>query len=349
VNFSDPATGPTDIAQPERYQIQLEADGTILIQADCNTGSGIYSVNESSISIIPGPMTRAACPENSQDAAFLQYLSAAVIWFTQEGDLFFDLFADSGTMRFAAAGEELTTEAPESESSDSIPPDAIHIDVTGLAETYSWEVRDSIPSSPGPGGAGMPAHIIVTFDGETADEAIANNGRYLYIFPVENYQNVGGQPVVDQVTRLTELISMTEGTPPESPMPLLPPPSSFMDRWVQFAQQDFINGTGIRYVSEAPNRQAIGPWVNLGTAYYFQGLTEDGRFYLSLHWPVSTAALPNTAEDVPDDVEAQATNPETYPDYLQETKDALNGLDTADWLPDLAKLDALVASISFQR
>jgi heat shock protein HslJ/uncharacterized lipoprotein YbaY len=347
VSFSDAATGPTDIAEPERYQIQLEADGTILIQADCNSGSGIFSVNESSISIIPGPMTRAACPEDSQDAAFLQYLSAAVIWFTQEGDLFFDLFADSGTMRFAAADEELTAEAPESESSDTIPPDAIQIDVTGLAETYSWEVRDSIP--PSPVGAGMPAHIIVTFDGETADDAIANGGRYLYIFPVETYQNVGGQPVIDQLTRLTELISASEGTTPESPMPLLPPPSSFMDRWVQFANLDFVNGMGVRYVSEAPNRQAIGPWVNLGTAYYFQGLTEDGRFYLSLHWPVSTAALPNTPADVPADVEAQATNPETYPVYLQETKDTLNGLDTADWTPDLADLDALVASISFQR
>lgn len=356
VSFSDPAVGPVEIPNPEQYRLQFEADGTILIQADCNSGSGIYSVDGASISIIVGPMTRAFCGEESLDTRFLTNLGAAVIWFTQEGDLFFDLKFDSGTMRFAAdttgdSGADIAAAAPESESSDTIPSDTIQIDLQGLADSYIWEARGSTQPQPGPGGDGRPAHIIVTFDGETADEALANNGRYLFIFPVEAYQNIGGQPVINQITRLEELIATANGRAelPADPMPLLPPPTSFMNRWAQFADLSFADGTGVRYVSEAPNRQGIGPWVNLGTAYYYEGLTSDGRFYISLHWPVSTTALPNTPADVPADIEAQSTNPDTYAAYLQATKDTLNALTPADWQPNLAELDALVNSITFKQ
>ncbi len=355
-SFSDPAVGPVEIADPENYRIQFAADGTVLIQADCNSGSGIYSVDGSGISIIVGPMTRAFCGEDSLDTRFLINLGAAVIWFTQEDELYFDLKFDSGTMRFvagttASGGEAIAAAAPESESSDTIPADMIQIDLQGLADSYTWEARGSIPSATGPGGSGKPAHIIVTFDGETADEALANNGRYLTIFPVEAYKNIGGQPVISQITRLEELVATADGRAelPADPMPLLPPPTSLMNRWVQFADLSFQDGTGVRYVSEAPNRQGIGPWMNLGTAYYYQGLTSDGRFYISLHWPVSTTALPDTPADVPADIEAQSTDPDTYDAYLQATKDDLNALTPADWQPDLAILDALVNSLTFKQ
>lgn len=352
-SFSDPAVGPVEIADPENYRLQFAADGTVLIQADCNSGSGIYSADGASISIIVGPMTRAFCGEDSLDTRFLTNLGAVVIWFTQEDDLYFDLKFDSGTMRFVAdttagSGEAIAAAAPESESSDTIPADMIQIDLQGLADSYTWEARASTVAG---SGGGTPAHIIVTFDDETADEALANNGRYLAIFPVEAYKNIGGQPVVSQITRLEELIATANGRTalPADPVPLLPPPMSFMNRWAQFADLSFQDGTGIRYVSEAPNRQGIGPWVNLGTAYYYEGLTSDGRFYISLHWPVSTAALPDTPADVPADIEAQSTDPDTYDAYLQATKDELNALAPADWQPDLAKLDALVNSITFKR
>ena len=53
-------------------------------------------------------------------------------------------------------------------------------------------------------------------------------------------------------------------------MPLLPPPSSFMDRWVQFRDQAFGVGQGVRYVSDSPFRQQIGAWTNETTDYYYE-------------------------------------------------------------------------------
>ncbi|MBK7919951.1 MAG: META domain-containing protein [Chloroflexi bacterium] len=82
-------------------------------------------------------------------------------------------------------------------------------------------------------------------------------------------------------------------------------------------------------------------------SYYYQGLTSNGVFYVSLIWPVSTESLPNTLADVPEEVNAQVANADSYAAYLQTTKDSLNALPTTGWAPDLAALDALVQSLTF--
>jgi hypothetical protein len=119
-----------------------------------------------------------------------------------------------------------------------------------------------------------------------------------------------------------------------------------MGRWAQFSPLDFGEGTGVRYVSEAVNRQDIGAWVNDGTAYYYQGLTENGRFYISLVWPVRTDSLPDTDEDVPEETVTAATNPDTYEQYLIDTQNMLNQLPASAWEPNLTDLDALIQSLN---
>ncbi len=102
----------------------------------------------------------------------------------------------------------------------------------------------------------------------------------------------------------------------------------------------------MRYVSEAINRQGIGPWVNEGTAYYYEGLTEDGRFYISLVWPVRTDSLPDTVDDVSEETMAAATDSgESYDAYLIETQNMLNALPSSAWEPNLDDLDAMVQSL----
>jgi heat shock protein HslJ len=123
---------------------------------------------------------------------------------------------------------------------------------------------------------------------------------------------------------------------------------SFMGRWVQFLDLNTQVGPGVRYVSEAPNRQGPGAWTNTGTAYYYQGLSEDGRLYISLHWPVRTDSLPETPLDIPEDIMEQSTNPETAEQYWEETRTTLNALAPADWEPDLLLLDEMIASLAFE-
>ena len=61
----------------------------------------------------------------------------------------------------------------------------------------------------------MPPHILLTFDGESPDEVLANQGRRLYIFPTQAYINLyqsQDNPIVaQQVARLEQLIAEADG------------------------------------------------------------------------------------------------------------------------------------------
>lgn len=88
---------------PERYTVEFSTDGQVAIQADCNRVLGTYTEDGSSLSITLGPTTLAACSPESIDGAFTQGLSNAAIYFFKAGDLYIDMWADAGTMQFAAA------------------------------------------------------------------------------------------------------------------------------------------------------------------------------------------------------------------------------------------------------
>ena len=103
VGFTDPVNGTQEIATPERYTLRLLPSGTARIQADCNRGAGKYTVDGSSVDLEVTTLTRAVCPPGSLSTDYVKYLNAAAVWFMQDGDLYFDLFADSGTMRFVKA------------------------------------------------------------------------------------------------------------------------------------------------------------------------------------------------------------------------------------------------------
>jgi len=90
-------------ADPENYTLQFMEDGTIRVKADCNQKGGTVSISpkEKRISIEITRSTMAFCPKGSLEEEFIKGLSAAVIYFIRNGDLFFDLKYDSGTMRFS--------------------------------------------------------------------------------------------------------------------------------------------------------------------------------------------------------------------------------------------------------
>ena len=343
---------PITVPNPENYTLLFNDDGTFNATIDCNDAAGQYKTpTAGSIFMELGPTTAAFCGEESLDIDMINMFGPVQNYRVEEdGNVLVFVWVAGGPIDYFRNAEAELAGAVEIES---IPPDAIELSTGALAASYQWEVRPGNPIPQGPGGVGYPPHIVLTFDGQTAEEAISEKGSIMYIFPTDAYvsmYNAAGNPIVaDTVVRLQELIATADSrtTIPESPMPLLPPPSSFMGRWAQFADLDFGVGSGVRYVSEAPNRQGIGPWTNLGTAYYYQGLTSDNKYYVSLHWPVATEALPNTPDDVPEDVLSASTNSDTYPTYLQETIDMLNALAPTDWSPSLTAIDALASSLTF--
>jgi heat shock protein HslJ len=87
-------------ADPSRYRLRLEPDGTLRVQADCNGAGGTYRLEQSRITIVISHSTMAACPLGSHERVFLRDLAAASVYFVREGKLFLDLKYDTGTMEF---------------------------------------------------------------------------------------------------------------------------------------------------------------------------------------------------------------------------------------------------------
>lgn len=88
---------------PSSYTLEFKV-GTVTVQADCNTGSGKYTVKRNSIQLGPIAMSMRACAGETLDSRFLQQLSAARLFEIDGDKMRIDLFADSGNMHFSKAG-----------------------------------------------------------------------------------------------------------------------------------------------------------------------------------------------------------------------------------------------------
>lgn len=90
------------VPDPENYTILFNEDGTYAGKADCNQIVGAYMVSGSTLSIQPGAGTLAACPEESQSAAFISGLIDTSSYAIADGELTLTL-VDEGTMTFSAS------------------------------------------------------------------------------------------------------------------------------------------------------------------------------------------------------------------------------------------------------
>lgn len=87
-------------ADPGRYRLRLEPDGSLRARVDCNQAGGRYRMEGSVIVIEVTHATMAACEPGSLDQVYRRDLSAAAIYFMRQGKLYLDLKYDTGTMEF---------------------------------------------------------------------------------------------------------------------------------------------------------------------------------------------------------------------------------------------------------
>ena len=113
----------TTVSDPSLYTIQFNTDGSAAIRADCNTATASYTTNENAISISLGATTLVACPDGSLDALYLNTMTNVTTYFFEAGDLYLEMPADGGTMRFAA-DKPPQPETPEEPEATPEPPPA---------------------------------------------------------------------------------------------------------------------------------------------------------------------------------------------------------------------------------
>ena len=128
----------------------------------------------------------------------------------------------------------------------------------------------------------------------------------------------------------------------------LPRPLVQGEFYAQAKPITFKNGHGVRYLTQVLTD--FGPINNEGLFYYFQGITADGAYFISVIFAVNAGFLvanghPEAVtppEGVPFDWQGSF---EDFPPYLSAVTLKLNDTPAEGYTPSLLALDRLIGSI----
>lgn len=242
------------------------------------------------------------------------------------------------------------TEPQEALSCSLTQPANFRLDLQGLLHTWK---ANSVAASPydasNPvGPLGLPQHIQINFDVDhPGDKKLGD--PVIYIIPVNDYQalfETAGDASVDQSLEQAEELLTNKSMPLQTRgMQVLPfeETNGENDLVVQGKYLEFDWFSGVRFVGRFT--QEISPVVNEGLFYIFQGLNKDGGCLISMFYPVNTAALPDSNDDMLGE-ELQRVDEDNQA-YMADMAAKLNNLAESDWGPDLLTLDSLVGSLQY--
>ncbi|HEX6183087.1 MAG TPA: hypothetical protein VFZ44_04180 [Pyrinomonadaceae bacterium] len=224
---------------------------------------------------------------------------------------------------------------------------------------------ETIPASPlrdpseKPDGV-APEHVAFKFLGAYASLNKRSHFRpELHIYPVEDYKRAyavapsyaaGVEQTVCELKRAIARRSVEF----KDEAPYL----DFIDAHQSFQAHvhylDFHGGKGLAFLTQYDIEPALV--TNRGLTYVFQGLTDDGRFYVSATFPVAAHALPaEESEELfrrygLDEVACAGCPPggARYRSYLKDISRTLGRTPPARFRPSLNTLDAMLRTLSVQ-
>jgi hypothetical protein len=186
-----------------------------------------------------------------------------------------------------------------------------------------------------------PQYTEISLQGYTLADRMMT--PHIDVFPVERY----AQLLPDLVNpRLTSLQSLVGGAAPgTSELPVLPIQNAAQLIHAQYQVITFTNGSGTRYLTEYA--QFFDPINNHDMFYTFQGLTSDGKYWISAILPISNPILPADGNNPPNG-QSWDDFGNNFPKYIADITTQLNSQPPANYSPTLPMLDALVASVRIQ-
>ncbi len=198
-----------------------------------------------------------------------------------------------------------------------------------------------------------PEHIEFRLD--NFDVPANNFDRFLIsIYPADAYANVNAGANIS-LQRLKGLLADPNATLNNKTLPHVAEFNAASMFSAQIKRLHFASGDGVRVVTQYG--QAVGPVSNNGTFYHFEGLTSDGKYYIVAILPVQAPFLdPGTnANDPNADLPAGGIpfpgyenmgNQQAYDTYFGAVADKLNSTPDDQFSPSLARLDALIQSLT---
>ncbi len=258
-----------------------------------------------------------------------------------------------GNYFFSNGTLEVKVETPTSIVTSTPPVPLVTLPASGSADVSYLGTSFTIPlglangtqnetvpqTSPDEPMLVWPAHTKIVLQGYPLLDTLYK--PQILIFPADEYQKISNDPASSEYDARTMISSLqsilsTQNFPLQGYyLPALPDQHARQIFHAQETILPFKNGNGIRYITEYS--QAAFPAFGGGDMLYtFQGLTNDGKYYVSVMMPIDLADL----EPMPE----SAANPAQYPDYLMKTISQINQAGNP-FNPSIESLDALAESL----
>jgi hypothetical protein len=167
----------------------------------------------------------------------------------------------------------------------------------------------------------------------------------IYVYPINEYLQVNAE-MAKLFDGLKTILNSPSQPLPDN-LPFLPAFNAGQMFHSNELTLKFQNGQGIRFLTQYG--QAPYPVNNNGLFYTFQGLTDDGMYYVAAILPVNASFLPaDGSPDTPlpaDGVPFDWENFENTVKHFEQARQKLNSTDANAFTPTLTKLDELIQSI----
>ena len=248
-------------------------------------------------------------------------------------------------------GDQVTSgsgESPQSGKQQNVPQssssDMIQIEYEGVRfvyhESLNWVVKkEVVPATDHDDWFAYPKHIRITL-AETQNQGQLYPG-FLDVYPADLYAGINDY-AAEVIGQLRGIINNEDHYSPESALPFLPELNAAQLFHSNFKPLRFLDGQGVRFLTQ--HGQDISPIVNEALIYTFQGLTEDGMYYVSIVIPVKHPGIVEDWESFFAETDYSEFEP-NFLNYLERDRNLLENSPDSVFTPDLSMLDQMAASI----
>ena len=233
---------------------------------------------------------------------------------------------------------------PTAESSQQLTPDGTPVDTAEISFFIPNGVANDASSTMtanveypyiNPSLGDMPQHASITLNLYAVTKSI--HEAQILIFRASEYSQYSESNAAT-ISQL-QALQYVDGQP-------LPQELS-ADFGAQIHAVNFKNGHGVRYLTQI--FQNFNTVNNEELFYYYQGVTDDGQYFVQAILPINTSYLaadsnpngPLPADGVP-------FNFDDFSGYLNTVKQKLNSTDTFNFNPYLDALDEMIESIQIK-
>jgi hypothetical protein len=165
------------------------------------------------------------------------------------------------------------------------------------------------------------------------------------IFSVKEYEALAGDQVTPNVNNLKKLLAVRPKDFSGN-LPNLPFGNASMVFHSQMQYIKFQNGSGIRFLTQFA--QDVSPISNDRLVYVFQGITDDGAYYISAMLPITHPSLPANYDEAMQGQDPQKFS-ENFVNYLLDVQNKLNEQKGDSFKPTLEILDNMLSTIKIDK